>query len=315
MTHKVHKIILSSDYTFGRRLPPHAVGVFLAELPRAVCFSVSMALRSRSTHRGKRPGWLNRATDIRFVDMETNGESTLFFEAPSLGEAASEFYAEPDLFWKPPSADDTGFDLLGDVLADVEAANADSERFDRPLLWQLLRFRDVFRRAFTAAHLESRRYQLGHRAHLTLPVLQTAERFFTETPASRRVRVVGKLDMVRVSNRTFGLTLSGGQEVRGGLVERDMDELAPLLNKQVLVFGKAVFRPSGRLLRVDVDEFRAATEADQFFAKLPMPMARTRTKPTPREREKAAEGLRAVIGKWPGDETDEQIHAALEELS
>jgi hypothetical protein len=40
----------------------------------------------------------------------------------------------------------------------------------------------------------------------------------------------------------------------------------------------------------------------------------TRPRPALGEREKAAKGLRAAIGKWPGDETEEQIRLALEEL-
>jgi len=165
MTQVAHKVTLSSDHPYGKRLPPHPVGLFLAQLPQAVRYAVSMAMRNRSTERGKAPAWLHRAADIRLVDVQGDRESTLYFEAPPLGETASEFYSQKELFWTPPSAEDTGFDLLGDVLKDVEAANADSERFDRPLLKRLLRFREVFRGAFTSAHLESRRHQPGHRAH------------------------------------------------------------------------------------------------------------------------------------------------------
>jgi hypothetical protein len=308
-----HRVTLSSRDHLGKRLPPHATGLFLAELPLAVRYAVSMAMRSRSTQRGKRPAWLDRAADIRLVGMDGNGDSTLFFEAPPLGEAAGEFYSQRDLFWAPPSAEDTGFDVLADVLKDVETANADSERLDRPLLRRLLRFRGVFRGAFTDAHIESRR-QPGGQAHLTLPIIQTAGKFLDQTPAPRRVRVVGTLDMVRASNQTFALRIDDAEELRGVLVEGSIEEMARFLNKSVLTFGRAVFRPSGRLLRIDVDEFRLAGEADRFFAKVPGPMGGKRPRPTPRERERAAEGLRAAIGKWPGDETEEQIREALEEL-
>jgi hypothetical protein len=135
-----------------------------------------------------------------------------------------------------------------------------------------------------------------------------------ETPASRRVRMVGTLGVVRASNQTFALMLGSGEQVRGVLVQGRIGDLASLLNKQVLTFGRSVFRPSGRLLRLEVNEYRLASEADQFFAKVPAPMGGTRRQPTPREREWAAEGLRAVIGKWPGEETEEQIAAALKEL-
>lgn len=36
---------------------------------------------------------------------------------------------------------------------------------------------------------------------------------------------------------------------------------------------------------------------------------------TDKEQEQAKTGLAAIIGKWPGDESDEEINRALEELS
>src|SRR5262249_23406658 len=137
MAQVIHKVVLSSEQHYGRRLPPRALGVFLEELPAAVRSSVSMVLRNRSAQKGTGPAWLRRGADIRFVDMQGDRESTLYFEATTLGEAAAEFYTQKDMSWAPPDAEDTGFDLLGDVLVDVEAANADSERFDRPLLRRL----------------------------------------------------------------------------------------------------------------------------------------------------------------------------------
>jgi hypothetical protein len=314
MTWIEHKVTLTSEHPFGRRLPSRVVGRFLAELPRVVRCAVSMAIRSRSTQKGTHPAWLDRASDIRLVGLEGNSECTVTFEALSLGEAADEFYTRDDSCSALPRMEDTGFDLLGSVLEDLEAANADSDRFDRPLLVKLLRLREVFRRAFSSAHFSSHRPRVGLEARLNLRVLQIAERFLAETPAARRVRVAGKLNSVLAATQTFTLTLDG-EEVRGVLVDGDIEELVRLLNSEVLTFGRAVFRPSGRLLRIDVDAFRRAEEADQFFARVPRPLGGPQPRSTAGERERMAAGLRAVIGKWPGDETDEQIRAALEELS
>jgi hypothetical protein len=315
MTQITHKVTLSSSRHYGKRLPPHEAGLFIAEVPESIRYATSMAMRSRSTQKGKRPAWLERATDIRFVGLEGDGESsTLYFEAPPLGEAAAEFYSQKDLFWSPPSAEYTAFDLLGAALGDVESNDADSDRIDRPLLRRLLRFRHVFGGTFSSARFETPGRESDRKAHLDLLILRTAECLLDETPAPRQVRIVGKLDMVRASNQTFGLTLEGGQEVRGVLVDGSIEEMAPHLRKELLVFGRAVFRPSGRLLRVDADEFRPAQDSDRFFAKIPKPMSRARQKSKPRERERAAEWLRSAMGKWPGDETDEQISQALGEL-
>jgi hypothetical protein len=75
MTQVIHKVTLSSEQPYGKRLPPHQLGLFLAELTKAVRFAVSMAMRSRSTQKGKRPGWLNRAADIRLVEMHGDRET------------------------------------------------------------------------------------------------------------------------------------------------------------------------------------------------------------------------------------------------
>jgi hypothetical protein len=319
MNTTVHQVVLKSHEVFDGRLPPRELGYFLAELPGLVRATVSMVLRSRSQQAGRRPAWLDRAADIRY-DVANAGRSSdektaLYFEAPCLGEAAEELYRQGELWPTRPEPADTGFDLLGDVLADVDAQNADSDRFDPGLLKRLGRFKKALSGPYDEAQFESRRYAAGKRARLSRPLIQTAGRLFHETPLPRRVRVAGTLDMVRASNQTFALLLPDGSEVRGTLLEGDMADLAKLLRSPILIFGSACFRPSGRLLRVDVDEFRPAAEADQFFAKLPKPLGRSRRKYSRHDAEKMGRDLKSIIGKWPGDETDEQIEAALTELS
>lgn len=306
----LHKLILFKEGRPPGGLPTRSTGRLLAELPIMIRSAISMIFRSRSTQGGKLPAWLHRAADIRLVGIEPDDHDTLLFEAPSLGMAAPKFYQQRDLFWTPPDPEDTGFDLLGDVLVDVAAANTDSLRFDRSLLKRLLPFRDVFRDAFTHAKLSSRRYSPEASPRLDVSLLQSAQRLIHQTPASRRVRVVGQLDMLRVSSQTFALRV-GTEEVRGVLLSDNIEHMAPLLNRNVLVFGRAVFRPSGRLLRVDVDEFRPSQDADSFFAKVPKPMG---GRPAPRDRDPAPNGPKASLGKWPGDETEEQVRAALEAL-
>ncbi len=149
----VHKVVLKNDEHFGRKLPPHHLGMLLAELPLAIRASVSMAFRNRSHIKGRRPVWLERASDVRFVDHQGNGESVLFFEAPRLGDAASDIYAQQALFPEAddrPAQEDTAFDLLGDVLADIQERNADSNHYDPSLLHRITLFNRVFKKDPTA---------------------------------------------------------------------------------------------------------------------------------------------------------------------
>ncbi len=314
MTTITNQIVLTSDQGFGGKLPPREVGLLLAEIPGAVQSAISMALRNRSSLRG-RPAWLKRAGDIRFVDHQGNEESVLFFEAAPLGEAAPELYQQGELWPTRPDPADTGFDLLGDVLAEIAAENADSDRFDTSLLKRLLHFRRVFAGPFDEAQIESRRFDSKHRARLSPSVLRTAERFYANTPPPQRIRLVGTLDMVRASNLTFALQLDEDEEVRGVLLEGSIEELASLLNQRVLVLGKAVYRASGRILRIDTEEFRAAAGPDDFFSRLPQPPRLQLDRKALLHDQQHKKGVRAIFGKWPGDETDEQIEQALKELS
>lgn len=74
-------------------------------------------------------------------------------------------------------------------------------------------------------------------------------------------------------------------------------------------------KASGRVLRIDADEVTPATEENRFFSTVPQP---ARQKLDVREtvrKQQHKTGLAAVFGKWPGDETDEEIAQALQELS
>src|SRR5580704_7261601 len=133
-------IILRSPQHFGRRIPFESLDSLPKTLCNAVRQSVRMAIEGRSKARGKRPDWLKAAADIRFLGHDGDDETVLHFESPTLGEAAPRIYAQQQLWSTRPSAEETGFDVLSAVLTDVGASNADSERFDRPLLESVARF-------------------------------------------------------------------------------------------------------------------------------------------------------------------------------
>jgi hypothetical protein len=274
-----------------------------------------MALRNRSSVPGRHPEWLDRAADIRFVGHEANEHATLQFEAPALGEAAQELYRQQEFWPTRPEPEDTGFDLLGDVLSEIAAQNADSERFDPPLLRRIERFAKVFQGPYTGLDLVSRRHTASHPAPITLETVETARRFYQSTPAPRQVRVVGQLDMLRVSTEIFALRLDDGQEMHGVFPEGSIEDVKPLLNRRVLVVGKAVYRASGRLLRVDAARISAGEREPAIWSRMPEPGAGRLDTSRLRRPQGPRSGMAAIMGHWPGDESDEEIEAALEKLS
>jgi hypothetical protein len=315
----VHKVILQNDEHFGRKLPPHHLGMLFAELPLAIRASVSMAFRNRSQVKGRRPGWLERASDVRFVDHQGNGESVLYFEAQPLGEAAPDVYAQQSLFPEAddrPDEDDTAFDLLGDVLSDVQQRNADSAHYDPSLLHRITQFNRVFKKGpYSEVDFTSRRFPSASPARFTPAVVESAKVLLGRTPSPQRVRIVGQLDGLVASTQRFSVLLDSGDKVVGVFADEQMDAMQELWRKRVLVLGTAVYRASGRLLRIDAEAVKPGDNEPNIFSRMPSPPSTKIDTSKLRKPQGPKSGISAIIGKWPGDETEEEITAILEELS
>jgi hypothetical protein len=223
-------------------------------------------------------------------------------------------YDQKEFWSQRPDPNDTGFDLLGDVITDVSNANSDSERFDNPLLRRIERFDHALNAECQSLAVVARRYSALAPATITHRVIELAQELTDATPQSRAVRIFGRLDMIRASTRSFVLQLDGGEYVHAAAADSfDIGSLTPLFQKTVLVLGRAVYRPSGRLLRIDAKEVKAASDDQRFFSKIPAPQANLgrRAVYSPAA---GRGGIAAIFGKWPGDETDAEVDAALKEL-
>jgi hypothetical protein len=318
MSTVIHKVLLQSEQHFEGKLPSHHLGLLLAEVPLAIRETVSMALRNRSAVKGRRPGWLERASDVRFVGHEGNGETTLFFEAPVLGEAAPEIYVQGSLFPElRPDPQDTGFDLFGDILADIQQRDADSEHFDPPLLHRITRFHKVFakRSPFSEIDITSRRYVAQQPARFTPQTIASANLLLGETPASQRVRVVGQLDGLEASTQRFSVLLDTGEKIVGVFAEEQIDAMHKLWRERIVVLGTAVYRASGRLLRIEAEAVKQGENEPGIFSQMPVPSHAKLDVSKLRKPQGPRSGMAVIMGQWPGDESDDEIQAALERLS
>jgi len=278
---------------------------------------ISTAFQRRSAPRGRPPEWLLAASDIRLVDIGGAEGSVVRFDAPRLGEVAGVVYEQRELFPSRPDPDDTGFDLLGDVLKEVTGRNEDSDRFDQHLLQSLRRFGRVINGHFQEMLVSGHRYSVRSPAVMNRETVLAAASLYLKTPPPTRARVVGRLDAVRISTQTFSLELDDGREIRGVLSDGELDPLLELFasKQRVIVRGDAVFRPSGHLLLIDADDVGPAAAESAIWSRMPEPAAGRIDVRALRKRQGPSSGLAAIVGRWPGDETDEEVEAALGALS
>jgi hypothetical protein len=124
------------------------------------------------------------------------------------------------------------------------------------------------------------------------PVVEHARSLSAATPRPKESRLDGVLGMTRQSTRSFAIKLDDGEEVRGVLL--DGAEEAPRLRD----VGPAVFRPSGRLLRLDARAIIPCAEQSAFWSKLPKAKPTRASHIRQRLPQTATTGVNAFFGRW-----------------
>lgn len=152
-------------------------------------------------------------------------------------------------------------------------------------------------------------------ARFTPDLIESAKTLLGRTAAPQRIRLVGYLDGIEASTQRFSILLDSGEKVPGVFAEEHIDQMQELWRERVLVCGTVVYRASGRLLRIDVDEVTSGRNESAIFSKLPLPPHTMLDVSKLRKPQGPRSGMAAIMGQWPGDETDEEIAAALEHLS
>lgn len=272
-----------------------------------------MVLEGTSTSVGAPPAWLERASDVRTLGFsERNGKSVLRVKAPKLSDAVPEIFDQATLWPGLAVQNDTAIQLIGKISHVVREQEASSDLYDLTLLKHLSHWSKLFRKDLQSLTFPADAGSSNAADVLDEQVSRNALLLSDRTPTPRQIRVVGKLDMVRHSTRSFGLLLSDGQEVRGILNDGDPDLLQQYFGREITIFGKAVYRPSGNLLRIDAQEILDTVEGRSAFSVVPP--ALTHRLKLDRKIQDSRNGVSAFFGTWPGDETDEELLAALGEM-
>jgi hypothetical protein len=307
------EIELDTETGYGSDVPLSISSALLRRLEDTARPCVRMAIEGASASVGALPAWLERASDIRTLGFsERDGQSILHVKAPTLGDAVPEVFDQQNLWPGMASPTDTAIQLIGRVGDIVRSQEKGSDMYDQSLLNHFGKWQRLFKREVKELHLPSSFNSTAVPVTLDIKVVESAKLLSAQTPSPRQIRVVGKLDMVRHSTRSFALMLDRGEEIRGVLQEGDPDLLQKYWGKDITVFGKAVYRPSGSLLRIDAQEILDTTEGRAAFSSIPEALSRV-----PRSEKKpqtSKSGVTAFFGIWPGEETDEELLAALGDL-
>lgn len=279
--------------------------------------SVRMAIEGSSSPVGAPPNWVRRAADVRVLgwDEGETGATILHLEAPPLGDAAEEIYRQPALWETKPVPEDTALNVFARAAKEVRTGNAESSLYDLRLLTRFRHTEQLFGREIEFMEVPEARSSGAPLARLDREVAVRAQQLTEQTPASRQVRVSGRLDMIRHSTRSFEMLLNDDKPVRGVLENSDeIEQLKSLLGKTITVVGKAIYRPSGSVLRLDAQGVEEGSPGSKLFTQIPPPISRRVPSVRVRPADQRGNWMDSFFGSWPGDETDEELLAMLREV-
>lgn len=313
MNYIEQEIVFKTESFYGQDVPLSVSSPLLRRLESTARPSVRMILEGTSGPVGAPPAWLSRASDIRTLGFSAkDGCSVLHVRAPKLGDAAPEIFEQQFLWPTAASPDDTALQVMGRIVTAVREREAGSDLYDQNLLKHLGAWGGVFKHDLRSVALPISSESQSRAAHIDKDVARSAQLLCGQTPSPRLVRVVGKLDMVRHSTRSFGLVLDGGDEIRGVLLNGNSEVLQNYFSQEITVLGRAIYRPSGTLLRLDASEILPTTEGRRAFSKVPqsLPLSLKSERRVPNQKA----GVASFFGTWPGDESDRDLLDVLEEV-
>jgi hypothetical protein len=295
----------------GERISGGLLRAVLEVLTEGAKGAIRLRAEGRSTARGTVPHWLARGADFEVLGFRP-GSAVIDLEAPTLLEVAPERFGQGD-FLLEISPSDTALGLFHASLSDAAEGREDSDLIDDALLAKFEKLEDVLSWEITA--IEFTNGGAGRpRVTIDADRLASVRRLRRETPPEQRVRLAGWLDAIRHSDRMFTLKLESGSTLRGIAEGIAPEVLAGLFGKKAFVSATAFFRPSGKVLRLEADHIEPAGDDFTFWSVEPRPLWGA-PEPPLRQAQGPRSGINAIIAQWPGDESDEEIAAALKDLS
>lgn len=288
-----------------------AVGALLEGARLATRFAVD----GDSVRKGPRPAWLDVVCDFEITGISA-GSAVIDIEARTLREAEPTRFGvgqQQSLFGDPSDVfgEQTAIDVFGRLLGTLVSGDRDNVVADRALLDCCARFARVSGGGYDGVCLGGLH---GRNAPLVIQASDAAsiELLRDRTPRPQAARVAGTLDTVSASRCDILLRLQDGTRVPGRTVDHDLEALRTLLGTEVVVSGMAHYRPSGRLLLVDVESLDVARASDKVFRR--SPVARKPKVTVDLVGQHDTGGVSGFFGTWPGDESDAELLDALRVL-
>jgi hypothetical protein len=181
----------------------------------------------------------------------------------------------------------------------------DKNNLDGPLLQSLLKFRKNFVSKDEVFYFSNR--NSVPQIEVTIDDFKKIEHLHDSTPGPKKIVIHGKLDEMKYSKSKLVLITDEGPVNAFAQELPVLERITHYFGKEVTVSGLAHYKPGGRLSYVEMREFSEPGKTDIYFSHKPHAMGVKEQITLQLKFGKSKNPLQDIIGKWPGDESLEEL--------
>ena len=189
----------------------------------------------------------------------------------------------------------------------------DKNLLDEPLIDELIRFKKFFQNDQEQILFSNR----GTVSEISFneKEIDKIEALYKTIPSPEKTVINGIIDEMKFSRKQLVLVTADKQKV---VVlppsDQILTEIKEYFGRDITLTGIAYYKPGGQLSYVAMESFGKPGNGDKFFSKKPDKLSMQQQIAIQIREGKKNNPLDDVIGKWPGDETDEEFEQMLKAL-
>lgn len=272
--------------------------------------ALQIRLKGISLTRGRKKISLQDALKVSLTGIK-EGSTILCLETEKFEKTLQSY--QTDIFRAEAQAElpnETPISLFIKTFQDALRDDDHQDLLDKPLLRELKNLKKAF-------FSEEETMIFSNQG--SLPDLQLTPKDFRkikvledEIPDPQPVVLNGVVELLQFS--TLKVKIKTEEGIVEGFLADDIssEDIASFWGKEVTITGTSHFKPRGKSV-IEIERVFEPGEGDTYFSKRP----RSETVEMQLERqirEKGSNPLAEIIGKWPGDETDEEFEQMLKAL-
>jgi len=192
--------------------------------------------------------------------------------------------------------------------------NEDKNLLDEPLIDELIKFRKFFNNDAESILLSNR--QTIPEIQFSAKEIDKIEALYKTIPVPQKTVINGTIDEMKFSRKQLILITTDKQRV---IILPQTDELLieikDFFGKEITLSGMAHFKPGGQLSYVKLESFGEPGKSDKFFSHKPNKLSVQQQMALQIRDGKKRNPLDDIIGKWPGNETDEEFELMIKFLN